>query len=314
MIARATLAFVFPFFALAACGGDGDAPEPVEDPVASADVPEGLDWTTLQDSTHRVAVVEGLDGPEAVRWDRDQGVWFVSNFGGDAEGDGFISRVSAGGQIESLRFIVGDAEAPLDDPRGMEIIGDTLWVADARGVHGFNRRTGDRVAFIDFSAHEPGFLNDVARGPEGGLWVSDTGRSRLYRIRGRNVLVVKEGADLASPNGIHYDSYRERFILAPWEEGAGGIKAWQVGMDAVEHLGDSQGGSFDGVEVVDLRVLVASQADSAIHILALDSVRTRPFIKVGGRPADIGVDREGRRIAVPYIALDRVDIWPLPRR
>lgn len=33
-----------------------------------------------------------------------------------------------------------------------------------------------------------------------------------------------------------------------------------------------------------------------------------------GRPADIGLDASGNRIAVPYIALNRVDIWQLPDR
>jgi hypothetical protein len=34
---------------------------------------------------------------------------------------------------------------------------------------------------------------------------------------------------------------------------------------------------------------------------------------VPGRPADIGVDTRRGRVAVPYIALNRVDIWALPR-
>ena len=35
------------------------------------------------------------------------------------------------------------------------------------------------------------------------------------------------------------------------------------------------------------------------------------FIKVAGRPADIAIDTKRKRIAVPYIALDRVDIWEI---
>lgn len=38
------------------------------------------------------------------------------------------------------------------------------------------------------------------------------------------------------------------------------------------------------------------------------------LIQTPGRPADIGLDASGRRLAVPYIALDRVDLWNLPDR
>ena len=105
-------------------------------------------WTTVQDSTHRVAVITGLSGPEAVRYDPDQDVYFVANFNGQAAGDanGFISRVGPGGTIESLRFMTGTTVAPLHGPRGMVLVGDTLWAADADGLHGFHRRTGAPVA------------------------------------------------------------------------------------------------------------------------------------------------------------------------
>jgi hypothetical protein len=33
---------------------------------------------------------------------------------------------------------------------------------------------------------------------------------------------------------------------------------------------------------------------------------------VAGAPADIGIDTRRNRVAVPYIDLDRVDIWQLP--
>jgi hypothetical protein len=32
---------------------------------------------------------------------------------------------------------------------------------------------------------------------------------------------------------------------------------------------------------------------------------------VAGRPADIGIDTRRQRVAVPYVALNRVDIWSL---
>jgi sugar lactone lactonase YvrE len=254
--------------------------------------------------------VTGLAGPEAVRHDPDQDVWFVSNFNGEAAGDsnGFISRVTADGAVDSLRFMTGTL-APLHGPRGMFITGDTLWVADADGVHGFHRRSGAHLAFVDLRTFEPGFLNDVAQGPDGALYVTDTGRSRVYRLAGRAVTIAIEDSVLGPPNGITWDSAGGRFLLAGW--GAGGrVRAWQPGTTAVPAVGTLAAGRFDGVEILDGRILVASQSDSSIHTIS--GGRQEPLFRTPGRPADIGVDRGRRRVAVPYIALDRVDVWELP--
>ena len=111
---------------------------------------ETLSWDTVQQTEDRLFSIEGgLVGPEAVRYDPGQDVYFVSNFNGDpgeASGNGFVARVSAAdGQIETLRFMVGTDEFPFHAGRGMYFAGDTLWVADRDGVHGFHRETGERL-------------------------------------------------------------------------------------------------------------------------------------------------------------------------
>lgn len=272
------------------------------------------DWTTVQDTTHRVAAVTGFAGPEAVRYDPDQDVYFVANFSGggsDRDADGFISRVGPGGDVVEFRFMTGTDPAPLHAPRGMALEGDTLWAADVDGVHGFHRGTGEPLAFVDFTSLEPGFLNDVAVGPDGALYVTDTGTSRIYRMEGDEVTVAVENPGLGPPNGITWDAAATRFLLAPWNE-EGTLRAWATGSSDVVETASLPGGRYDGIELVGSRVLVASQVDSTIHVVEGDS--GRPLIRVPGRPADIGVDTSRRRIAVPYIALDRVDLWQLPGR
>ncbi len=286
---------------VAACGGEIE-----HVPIADAPV--------VQDSTARVAVVTGLSGPEAVRYDSVADVWFVANFNGDAAGDsnGFISRVSADGTIDSLRFMVGSALAPLHGPRGMYIVGDTLWAADAQGVHGFDRNTGAHLAFHDLSAHEPSFLNDVAVGPDGALYITDSGRGRVYRVAGGEATVAIEGDGLVTPNGITPDgrSAAGAFLVAGWNDGDR-VQAWDPASGEVSDVGIANTGRFDGIEVVGGRIIVASQSDSSLHVIA-DSTEL-VLIRTPGAPADIGVDTRRARVAVPYIALNRVDIWELPR-
>jgi DNA-binding beta-propeller fold protein YncE len=246
-----------------------------------------------------VASATGFSGPEAVRYDPEQDVYFVANFNGSgdaADNNGFISRLRADGKVEALRFIAGGAKGvTLHAPRGMFIVGDTLWAADVDAVRGFDRHSGAPIATVDFTALEPGFLNDVAAGPDGVLYVTDTPKHRIYRIVGRRPSVAVEDTTLGRPNGITWDASGNRFIVVPYG-GRQALFGWRPGQGGLEVLGDG-------------RILVASQADSSL--LLVDRGRPRRVARTVGAPADIGLDRKRELVAVPYIALDRVDIFRL---
>lgn len=289
---------------LAACSTRDAADDAAPDSVAAVAI----------DSTPPIATREGFSGPEGVRYDPDQDVYFVGNFNGSGsalDNNGFISRMSPEGEIADLRFIAGGAKGvTLHAPRGMTIVGDTLWVADVDAVRGFDRRTGAPLASVDFSKADVGFLNDVAPGPDGALYVTDTGRNLIYRVADGAFTTAFENRRLGSPNGITWDATGRRFIVVPYG-GGHDIFSWQLGGTGIEKIGTSGGSKFDGVEVLaDGRILVASQADSSLHLF-LDG-RGSPIIRTTGAPADIAVDTKRNRVAVPYVSLDRVDIWQVP--
>ncbi|MEQ9103445.1 MAG: hypothetical protein RIE53_01970 [Rhodothermales bacterium] len=290
---------------LAGCGPE--QPEQSAEPT--------LQWAEMQDASTRVLSITGLSGPEAVRYDPDQDVYFIANFNGDSgsrDGNGFISRVRAeDGHVETQQFMVGTEQAPLHAPRGMMLVDNTLWVADIDGIHGFNRTDGSHVAFIDFSAFEPGFLNDVAAGPDGTLYVSDTGRSRIYRVDGDTVSIAVEGEAIGPPNGITWAPGEPYLRIAPWAGGGGIIRGWNPSDGTVTELTASIGDRVDGIEVMGTTVVAAVQSDSSIY--AVHDGQIFRAIQVEGRPADIAIDTRRSRVAVPYIALNRVDIWALPQ-
>jgi sugar lactone lactonase YvrE len=260
-------------------------------------------------------VREGFVAPESVRYDAEQDVYFVGNWGegnaGARDNNGYISRMRPDGTVERPRFVAGGAGGvTLHAPRGMTIVGDTLWVADADAVRGFDRRTGAPLAGVDFSAADPGFLNDVAAGPDGAVYVTDTGRNRIYAVRGGPAVALADTA-LGSPNGITWDAAGARFLVVPFG-GGHVLRAWRPGQPALDSVATSPGARFDGVEVLaGGRLLVASQADTSLHLF--EGGRGRPVVRTGGPPADIGVDTRRNRVAVPIVALDRVELWELPR-
>jgi hypothetical protein len=266
----------------------------------------------VQDSTDITMAIEGLDGPEAVRYDPEQDVYFISNFTGggtDRDSNGFITKALPDGTIDSLRFMVGTEENPLHAPRGMFITGDTLWAADVDGVHGFNKGTSEQLKFIDFTSFEPGFLNDIVQGTDGNLYVTDTGKSAVYQIQNGTPSIYADSLE-AAPNGITLNPENGNLVLAPWG-GATVFPSYSTDNSGTQVYAEAQsGGNFDGIEFVDGRLIAASQVDSSLHIL--QNGMDRILIHTPGRPADIGIDTKRNLVLVPYIALNRVDVWQLP--
>lgn len=186
----------------------------------------------------------------------------------------------------------------------MYIVGDTLWVADAGGIHEFDRHSGAQLGFVDFSAFDPGFINDIVMADDGNLYVTDTGRSWIYKVSGRVVTVATETPFGA--NGITVNPENGRLIIVPWN-GSKDFIQWDIDSGKFDLLGSAPaGGNYDGVEVIRGAIISASQEDESLHMMT--EGKDRLAIRLPGRPADIGVDTRRQRVAVPYVSLDQVDI------
>ncbi|MGH7580305.1 MAG: SMP-30/gluconolactonase/LRE family protein [Gemmatimonadales bacterium] len=296
---------------VAACGGGRDAGE-----RASA-----ADTAAAVDSGPRATValsVDGLRTPESARFDPELGVWFVSNIDGPPlakDGNGFISRLTRDGKMDSLRFIAaGRGGAKLDAPKGLAIQGDTLWVADIDVARAFDKRTGKPIATVSM-AGRANFLNDAAVGPDGAIYFTDTGiandgkggmgapgANRVFRVLGRKATIALEFKDKPGVNGIVWDSTGARFLMVPF--GDTSIYQWVPG-DTAPRVVAQGPGMMDGIEPLgDRRFVVTSWADSSLFLLQDDKI-TRLMGGLPG-PADIGLDLERGRIAVPLFTENRL--------
>jgi hypothetical protein len=275
----------------------------------------------------RAAAIEGaFKTPESVRFDAVDDVYFVSNINGSPgakDNNGFITRVRGeGGEIDSLMFIAGGrGGVTLHAPKGLAITGDTLWVADIDAVRAFNKKTGRPIA--SHVIRGAVFLNDIATGPDGALYITDTGiqltdagmshpgPDKIFKLtRTGQVSTALQFDSLVGPNGITWDDSNQRFIIVAFA--AKDILAWKPGDSTATPVATGKG-IFDGVErLPDGRILISTWADSSIYVLD-GSALVRAVVGVQS-PADIGVDTKRNRLAVPLFERNRVELFAIPAK
>lgn len=276
---------------------------------------DAVRWPEVLTPATRVAVIEGFVTPESVKYDADQDVYFVGNFnvGGmtDRDNNGYITKLGPDGAVLERRWVEGGVNGVvLHAPKGMAIQGPTLWVVDAHALRGFDRRTGAPTANIDLSHLPAGLPNDVAEGPDGALYVTDTRENRIYRVAGPHATIAVQDTVLRRPNGIIWDPGRGQFVIGSLS--GTDLLGWRPGQPSVEKIAPTPRGVIDGVEVIGPdRLLITSQADSSVQIVTGGAGRT--LFKVDGRPADHALDTRRFRVALPFMATNRVEIWQLGR-
>jgi sugar lactone lactonase YvrE len=301
---------------LAACGKrETSAADTTTPAAATAPAPA---------AASKLGETPAMKTPESARYDADLDVFFVSNINGNPsqhDGNGFISVVRAD-SVGVVKMLVegGKNGVVLDAPKGLLIVGDTLWVTDINHLRAFNKRTGAKVADIDLSSQKAMFLNDLTVGGDGSIYMTDSGIlfdekggmshpgvDQIFKIEGRKATALKPDS-LNAPNGITWDATNGRFLLAPFSGTA--VQTWKPGDKTTRTLADGPG-QYDGIEVLaDGRVLVSSWADSALHVVQNGSMSK--LVSNVSAPPDIGVDTKRGVVAIPRFNDGKVEYYKIP--
>lgn len=272
----------------------------------------------------KIGETSGMKVPESVRYDPELDVFYVSNINGNPsqkDNNGFIARVRADStNVVTMLAEAGKKGITLNAPKGLALKGDTLFVADIDALREFNRRTGALIRSVSLTAQKATFLNDVAVGGDGAVYITDTGIvfdakggmthpgvNRIFKVVGTTVSAAAKGDSLNNPNGITWDAAGSRFVLAPF--GGPNVQTWTPGQNPATLA--SGPGQYDGVEVLSSgNILVSSWADSAVHVVRGGSMT--PLVKNVSAPADIGVDTKRNVLAVPRFNDGKVEYFKLP--
>jgi hypothetical protein len=239
----------------------------------------------------------GFQSPESAVFDAVADVYLISNVSGgpaDADNDGFISKVSPDGSLLELKWIdAATSKTTLNAPKGMALVGDTLFVADIDVVRAFDRSSGKALG--DVAIPSATFLNDVAA-----VYVIDAQRS---------VKTLAQGPELGQPNGLVAE---KSGVLVATVTG----ELYRLDREGKKALLGQPGLGLDGmVQTPGGRLIVSSWESSSVLLSKAPPAppgELEPFITELTSPADLGYDTRRRQLIVPLFKENALYIQELP--
>lgn len=257
--------------------------------------------------------IDSLKMPESVVQAKD-GRIFVSEINEfDKNGDGRITVIGKDGKTS----IFTDG---LDDPKGLTIIGENLYVADKTKVL---KITPDGKASVFVAAekfsHPPQFLNDLEADPQGNLYVSDSGDilntgkgGSLYKISpdGEVKLLIdgNQDARVMAPNGLLADDTGNVLIYVDFTSGV----LYSLNMQSGQLTDIAEGfGGGDGVVHRSDGTMYVSDWKSG-KVFSVSTKGDVSVLKDGYKSAaDIAITKDEAYLMVPDMKAGELDFIPL---
>ncbi|HSI24165.1 MAG TPA: SMP-30/gluconolactonase/LRE family protein [Methylotenera sp.] len=257
--------------------------------------------------------ITGLKTPESVVQAKDGRIFIseINEFGKD--GDGQITVIDTSGKASV--FAQG-----LDDPKGLAIIGENLFVADKNKVIKITP-DGKSSVFVATAAFPvaPQFFNDLEADPQGNLYVSDSGDIMgtgkggiIYKIdaNGQVKLLLdgKQDARVMAPNGLLADDTGDVLIYVDFTSGV--LYTFNQKTLALTDIAEGFGGGDGVVHHSNGTMYVSDWKNGKVY-----SVNTKgdvTLLKEGYQAAaDIAITKDEAYLMVPDMKAGELDFIPL---
>jgi sugar lactone lactonase YvrE len=233
--------------------------------------------------------VKGLEQPESVVQDPSTGALYVSNIAGavmQKDGNGFIAKLKPDGSFINREWIKG-----LNAPTGMVLHDRTLYVADIDELIEINVASGEIVK--RYPAKGAVFLNDVAAGEDGTVYVSDTPMNTIWRLEDGNFEPWFANDTLNGPNGLLVQG--DKLIVASFgklpgegqKQEPGGLLVVDIEKQAVSKIGSNDKlGNLDGLQALQPGAYLVTDWDAG-GLYRIDAKgKFERLIKLGKGSAD----------------------------
>ncbi len=260
-------------------------------------------------------LTEGMENPESAYVDAESGFLFVSQVAGgaaDKDGNGRISKLTPGGKLLAAAWISG-----LNAPKGLRSHEGTLWTADIDRIIGIDIASGAVVRRVTVEGAK--FLNDVACGPDGTVYVSDMTASRIYQLKEGKVSVLAEGEELEYPNGLLYEN--GSLVVGGWGKPEadfttkipGRLYRLDLATRKKTPITPEPEGNLDGVESDGRGGYVVTDwiAGKVLHVAA--DGKTRPLLQFKQGTADHAYLPAQKILILPHMTENRTAAYDLSK-
>ena len=266
-----------------------------------------------QKNTPVLKKITGLKTPESVVQAKD-GRIFVSEIGEfGKDGDGQITLIESSGK--ATIFASG-----LDDPKGLAMIDNHLYVADKTKVIKFTPE-GKASVFVAAAAFSsiPQFLNDLEADLQGNLYVSDSGDimgtgkgGAIYKIdaTGKVTLLIdgKQDARVMAPNGLLADDTGDTLIYVDFTSGI--LYTYNQKTKVLTDIAEGFGGGDGIVHHSNGTMFVSDWKSGKVY-----SVNTKGDVALFKgdyqSAADIAITKDEAYLMVPDMKAGELDFIPL---
>ena len=247
--------------------------------------------------------VEGFSHPESVVFNEDKNEYYVSNMADQEDGDGFISRVSAEGEIIELKWIDG-----LKDPKGLLIMDDKVYVTNNTELIEISIEDSEITERIEVEGAKS--LNDITVDAAGNIFISDSGKSAIYLMPGDNPNMMipedKKGeiieylntTRLEYVNGLY--AQKDHLYAAAWGENTDG-NFLKIDMETreIEKISKKGIGNLDGVQPVgDDAFYISDWATGKIYLVKKDG-ELKEVLTSEKSSGDIFFDAKKNQLVLP---------------
>ncbi len=141
----------------------------------------------------------GFRYPESAEYDSKRGVVYVSNYYLDAGGS--ISKLRPDGTLAEAEWVKG-----VFQPSGLCLSGDRLYAVGRQSLVEIDSDRGTILNRYPFPG--PGLPNDVCASDNGELYITDSFKGCIYRLKEGKMEIWLENPELARVNAILYDHGR----------------------------------------------------------------------------------------------------------
>jgi hypothetical protein len=280
-----------------------ETPEPTAEPPKAAISFEGA-WSVGG---------EGMDAPESAYVDPGSGDVFVSLIGGmptDKDGNGMIARLGIDGSVKAPTWITG-----LNAPKGLRSHQGTLWVSDIDEVLGIDIKSGKVTSKTRIEGAQ--FLNDVAIGSDGTVYISDMLGNKIYTLRSGKAAVFAEGEDLENPNGLLVEG--NSLVVGGWGKPEadfttkvpGRLYKINLKTKAKSYITPAPAANIDGIESDGKgNYIISDYLAGKIYRVSSDG-KMETVTTFAPSTADIGFAADRNLLIIPHMNEDKVTAYDL---